>query len=82
MSGARRPGCVDLPGDDGDQNDRQRSCFWWFMEVGEWGGTTPGSCGGVQGAVRVGLRKWPRKSQLCRTFETVLRCREPSRVIV
>jgi hypothetical protein len=21
-----------------DQNDKQRSCFWWFMEVGESGG--------------------------------------------
>ena len=30
----------DLPSDDGDQNDKQRSCFWWFMEVGEWGGMT------------------------------------------
>jgi hypothetical protein len=30
----------DLPSDDGDQNDKQRSCFWWFMEVGERGGMT------------------------------------------
>jgi len=31
----------DPPSDDGDQNDKQRSCFWSFMEVGEWGGMTP-----------------------------------------
>jgi hypothetical protein len=28
----------DPPSDDGDQNDKQRSNFWWFMEAGEWGG--------------------------------------------
>lgn len=22
----------------GDQNDKQRCCFWWFMEAREWGG--------------------------------------------
>ena len=28
--GASRPGFVkDRPSDDGDQNDKQRSCFWW-----------------------------------------------------
>jgi hypothetical protein len=31
----------DLPSDDRDQNDKQRSCFWSFMEVGEWSGMTP-----------------------------------------
>jgi hypothetical protein len=37
-----RPGCVeDPPSDDRDQNDKQRSCFWSFMEVGEWSGMTP-----------------------------------------
>ena len=30
VPGAERPGCVeDPPSDDGDQNDKQRSCFWW-----------------------------------------------------
>jgi hypothetical protein len=24
----------------GDQNDKQRSCFWWFIEAGEWGSMT------------------------------------------
>lgn len=28
----------DPTGDDGDQNDLQLSCFWWFMEAEEWGG--------------------------------------------
>jgi hypothetical protein len=29
VSGAQRPGCVeDPPSDDGDQNDKQRSCYW------------------------------------------------------
>jgi len=24
----------DPPSDDGDQKDKQRSCFWWFMGPG------------------------------------------------
>ena len=41
MTGAERPCCAeDPPSDDGNQNDKQRSCFWWFMEVGERGGMT------------------------------------------
>lgn len=41
VSGALHPGCAeDPPSDDGDQNDKQRSCFWWFMEVGDWGSMT------------------------------------------
>ncbi|BCW44968.1 hypothetical protein StoSoilB5_21520 [Arthrobacter sp. StoSoilB5] len=39
VTGAERPGCAeDPPSDDGNQNDKQRSCFWWFMKAGEWGG--------------------------------------------
>ena len=30
--GAWRPGCVEDPtSDDGDQNDKQRRCFWSLM---------------------------------------------------
>jgi hypothetical protein len=43
--GAWRPGCAeDPPSDDGDQNDKQRSCFWRFMELGEWGGMISDFC--------------------------------------
>jgi hypothetical protein len=36
VSGAEHPCCVeDPPSDDWDQNDKQRSCYWWFMDVGE-----------------------------------------------
>jgi hypothetical protein len=36
----------DLPSDDGDQNGKQRSCFWWFMDVGERGGMISDFCSG------------------------------------
>ena len=40
--GALRPGCAEvLPSDDGDQNDKQRRCFWSFMDGMRWRGMTP-----------------------------------------